>query len=90
MLELPVSDCSRASINQAPRYHAKLSFYLMVSRSAALQRAINTMKNTIDDADYIINRIYLIVINQCVINSGHSHSIVNKPFLFFIFNDLFY
>ena len=34
------------------------------------------MKNTIDDADYIINKIYFIVFNQCVKNSAHSHSIV--------------
>jgi len=34
------------------------------------------MKNTIDDADYIINWINFIVLNQCVKNSGHSHSIV--------------
>jgi len=33
----------------------------------ALQRTENTMKNTIDDADYIINWIDLIVIYQCVI-----------------------
>jgi hypothetical protein len=34
------------------------------------------MKNTIDDADYIINWIIFIFLNQCVKNSGHSHSIV--------------
>jgi hypothetical protein len=33
----------------------------MVSLSAALLRAINTMKNTIDDADYIINWIVFII-----------------------------
>ena len=38
------------------------------------------MKNTIDDADYIIDLIDFIVINQCVIDSGHSHSITNEPF----------
>jgi hypothetical protein len=38
--------CSRAPINQAPRYHAKLNFYLMVSMSAASLHATNTMKNT--------------------------------------------
>ncbi len=48
------------------------------------------MKNTIDDADYIINKIYFIVLNQCVRNSGHSHSIINKPFLSFIFNGLYF
>jgi hypothetical protein len=47
------------------------------------------MKNTIDDADYIINWINFIVLNQCVKNSSHSHSIVNKHFLTFIFNGLF-
>ena len=48
----------------------------MVSLSAALLHAKNTMKNNIGDADYIINRIDLIHINQHVKNSYHSHSIV--------------
>ena len=61
----------------------------MVLMSAALQRATNTMKETIDDADYIINWIDLIVINQCVKIPAHSHSNLNKPFLSFIFNGLF-
>jgi hypothetical protein len=34
------------------------------------------MKNTIDDADYIICRLAIIVIIQYVTNSGHSHSMV--------------
>ena len=34
------------------------------------------MKYTIDDTDYIINLIDLIVIIQHVTNFGHSHSIV--------------
>ena len=34
------------------------------------------MKNTIDDADYNINWINIIVIFQYVINSCHSHSMV--------------
>ena len=38
------------------------------------------MKNTTDDANYIIDWIVLIFINQCVKNSGHSHSIINNPF----------
>jgi len=37
------------------------------------------MKNTIDDADYIIDWIVLIIVNQYVTNSGHSHSIINEP-----------
>ncbi|MEW8072988.1 MAG: hypothetical protein AB2826_21440, partial [Candidatus Thiodiazotropha sp.] len=61
----------------------------MVSILSAFPYATNTMKNTIDDADYIIDCIDLIIIIQYVINSGHSHSIVNKPFLSFIFNGLF-
>jgi len=36
----------------------------MVSQVFALQRAENTMKNTIDDADYIINKIVFILYNQ--------------------------
>lgn len=34
------------------------------------------MRNTIDDADYIINLITFIVIYQYVINFCHSHSMV--------------
>ena len=34
------------------------------------------MKNTIDDANYIINWINFIVLIQYVKNSSHSHSIV--------------
>jgi hypothetical protein len=48
----------------------------MVSLALALQRAENTMKNTIDDVDYIINVIIFIIIFHNVKNSGHSHSIV--------------
>tara|TARA_R110000772_G_C13308774_1_gene439644 strand:+ start:10832 stop:10933 length:102 start_codon:yes stop_codon:yes gene_type:complete len=33
----------------------------MVSMSVALLHATNTMKNTIDDADYIINKIFLLL-----------------------------
>jgi len=36
----------------------------MVSMLSALLRAKNTMKNTIDDADYIINWIIVIFIFQ--------------------------
>tara|TARA_R110002073_G_scaffold147097_1_gene299800 strand:- start:148 stop:336 length:189 start_codon:yes stop_codon:yes gene_type:complete len=50
----------------------------------------NTMKNTIDDADHIIDYIYLIIIFQLVTNLCHSHSIINKHFLSFIFNSLFF
>jgi len=53
----------------------------MVLLLSALQHAENTMKKTIDDADYIINWINFIFFNQCVKNSAHSHSIVNEPFL---------
>jgi len=55
----------------------------------ALLRVENTMKNTIDDAEYIINWIIFIFILQLVKNSCHSHSITNKQFLYFIFNGLF-
>ena len=61
----------------------------MVSLVFALQRTENTMKHTIDDADYVINRVIFIIIIQYVTNIRHSHSIVNKPFFPFIFNDLF-
>jgi hypothetical protein len=36
----------------------------------------NTMKNTIDDADYIVNSRSFIIIYQYVMNSSYSHSIV--------------
>ena len=61
----------------------------MVSMFSALLHAINTMKNTIDDVDYIVTFIAFIFIFKYVINSGHSQSIVNRHFLSFIFNDLF-
>jgi hypothetical protein len=61
----------------------------MASLFLSLPAAENTMKNTIDDADYIISLVDLIVINQFFTNSRHSHSIVNELFLAFIFNDLF-
>ncbi len=38
------------------------------------------MKNTIDDADHIINWIIFIVNIQLVIKSYHSHSIVAGGF----------
>jgi hypothetical protein len=53
----------------------------MVSAFSALLYAINTMKNTIDDPEYIVDKIDLYLINQCVKNSCHSHSIVNRSFL---------
>ena len=51
-------------------------FFLMVSLLLALPAAENTMNNTIDDADCIINWIDFIITNQGVKNPGHSHSIV--------------
>ena len=60
----------------------------MVSLLFILQRAENTMKNTIDDADYIINWIVFIIINQHVTNFCHSHSIVNGQLLPFNINGL--
>jgi len=60
----------------------------MVSPLFCLNAPENTMKNTIDDADYIINWINFIFLNRCVKNSAHSHSIINKPFLSIIFNGL--
>ncbi|WP_335342600.1 hypothetical protein, partial [Sedimenticola hydrogenitrophicus] len=62
---------------------------LMVSPLSALLPATNTMRNTIDDADYIINGSNFIIIFLIVKNSLYSHSIVNEPFLSFIFNGLF-
>ena len=61
----------------------------MASLLFALRRARSTMKNAIDDTDYIINLITFIFIYQYFINFSHSHSIVNKPLLLFIFKRLF-
>jgi hypothetical protein len=61
---------------QLLQYHASINFPCMVSIRSTLLPATNTMKNTIDDAEYIINWVDLIVINQCVKNSRHSHSMV--------------
>ena len=60
----------------------------MVLLLFALQRADNTMKNTINDAEYIINWNFFIIIFQYVTNFRYSHSIVNEPFLLCIINDL--
>lgn len=48
----------------------------MVLPDIVLQPAGNTMKNTIDDVDYMINPEYFLLYNQYVINPSHSHSIV--------------
>jgi hypothetical protein len=48
----------------------------MVLLLSALQRTENTTKNTIDDADYIIDLIIFIFIILHVKNPCHSHSIV--------------
>jgi hypothetical protein len=58
----------------------------MVSSLFCLKAPENTTKNTIDDADHIIDWIVLIIIIQCVTISRHSHSIVNKPEKSCIFN----
>ena len=67
------------------KYLDRTNLPLMVSLGFALQ----AVKNTIDDADYIINLATLILTNQYLINPCHSHSIINKPSLSFIFNGLF-
>jgi hypothetical protein len=72
----------------AKKYHDSTQLPLMVLLLFVLQRAENAMKNTIDDADYIINRIVSIIIFQYVTNSGHSHSIVNGHFLPFNIHSL--
>jgi len=61
----------------------------MVSMFSALLHAINTIKNTIDDADYIIDWSYFNVIFQYFANSSRSHSIINEPLLRFSINGLF-
>ncbi len=67
----------------AKKYHDRTNPPLMVSPGFALQPVGNTMKDTIDDTDYIINSICLIFKIQQLINSSHSHSIINKPFFSF-------
>ena len=73
----------------AKKCHDRTNPPLMVSPGFALQPVENTMENTIDDTDHIINSIYLIVKIQQFVNSSHSHSIINKPFLDSVFNGLF-
>ena len=60
----------------AKKYYDRTNPPLMVSPVFALQPVENTMKYTIDDTDYVINSIYLIVKIQQLENSSHSHSIV--------------
>jgi hypothetical protein len=48
------------------------------------------MKNTIDNADDIIDWIGIIIKNQYVTNPCHSHSIVNGHFLPFNINALLF
>jgi hypothetical protein len=57
-------------------YHDSTNLLLMVSSVFCLNAPKNTTKNTIDDADYIINFSYFIIIFQCLANSRHSHSMV--------------
>ncbi len=54
MAESGMRPCSTGNA-QSSRYHAGISLPLMVLLILALQPAKNTMKYTIDDADYIIN-----------------------------------
>ena len=79
----------RANMAERKKYHDSTHPPLMVSLLFVLQRAENATKNTIDDVDCVINSIVLFLIFQNVINSSHSHSIINKPFLSIIFNSLF-
>lgn len=44
----------------------------MVSQLLALQRPRNTIKNTIDDENYIIDLFLLTLFIQCIKNFGHS------------------
>jgi hypothetical protein len=48
----------------------------MVFMTGADSWSKNTMKNTIDDADYIINLSFFIIVFQYVTNPSYSHSIV--------------
>jgi len=68
------------------KYHDHSTLPFLVSLYLARQPAKNTMKYTIDDADYIINLTKLILANQHLTNTRHSHSIINKPFFFFLYS----
>ena len=52
----------------------------MASMFSALVRTTYAMKNTIDDADYIIDFCIFIVIFQYVMKYSYSHSIVAGGF----------
>ena len=60
----------------AKKYHDSTQLPLMVSPDCAQQRLENTMKNTNDDADFIVDQVDLFFINHGVGISRHSHSIV--------------
>ena len=52
----------------------------MVSMLSASLRAKNTMKNTIDNADHVIDLSCFIVIFQYAMISAYSHSMVAGGF----------
>ena len=79
----------KMSMQWSLRYHDHPKNPIMVFMTGADFWSKNTMKNTIDDADHIVNFRYFIIIYQYVMNSFYSHSMVNKPFLSFIFKGLF-
>ena len=89
VLELPVSDCCKSPINQAPPIPCPAQF-----SSHGIDVCCLATRNKYHEKYHWWCRLYyqqdfFIIIIQYLTNSGHSHSIVNKPFLSFIFNDLF-
>lgn len=73
-------DRSRAHVVHTLRYHASINFPVMVSMLSASLRAKNTMKNTIDNADHVIDLSCFIVIFQYAMISAYSHSMVAGGF----------
>ena len=66
----------KMSMQWSLRYHDHPKNPIMVFMTGADFWSKNTMKNTIDDADHIVNFRYFIIIYQYVMNSFYSHSIV--------------
>ncbi len=67
-------------LNGAKKYHDHGKLPHMVLLDLARQPLGNTMKNTIDNADYMVICADLPFTNQNLINPGYSHSMVAGGF----------
>lgn len=81
--------CSSAHVTRILRYNARNSTPLMASPPFASLHAVDTIKHTIDDADYAVKYIFNSIFFNGLYYFLHSHSIINELFLSIIFNGLF-